>query len=80
MGEWQPIETAPKDGSEIIVCGGIYGCEYMPLEFHNAKLKESVAAYFDKENNQWQQSIDCCSESPRYLLPTLWMHMPKPQL
>lgn len=37
MSEWRPIETAPKDSSEILVCGGY----------------RHAVAYWDEDDEAW---------------------------
>lgn len=72
----QPMETAPKDGTDIIALGGTYGCEYT-LEFHNARLKHAAPVYYDTENQQWQFSSDAYNDYPCYVLPKYWMPFPE---
>lgn len=67
MSEWQPIETAPRDGTNILV--------WWSAEFHCPV----VAHYADKYENSgigwkitgWGNVISRSS-------PTHWMHLPQP--
>ena len=66
--KWQPIETAPKDGTDILVYVG-------PHQF---------AAWYhtDTESgcSMWAISTDRCNEAISFstFLPTHWMPLPKP--
>lgn len=72
MSEWQPIETAPKDGTMILV-------------WDESSSPGVVAAYFlsethdDEEWSGWiygdQLLADADPEGP---LPTHWMPLPEP--
>lgn len=72
MGEWQPIETAPKDASEIILgIAGKNGC--------------SFTGYWEDQPNYWGEIgfHDECwrqggfySEHPSN--PTHWQPLPQP--
>lgn len=65
MSEWQPIETAPKDGRHII---GWFGDS-------DEKYAESVF-WFDVAGRQaWLWTRDC--DEPE-LPPTHWMPLPEP--
>ena len=64
MGEWQPIETAPKDGRWVLCWG------------HNAGVVESMIWHWNddsKDGNWYWYEGDC----PR-TQPTHWMPMPAP--
>jgi hypothetical protein len=70
--EWQPIETAPKDGTKILICGGTYGCEFSPFEFYNAQNNDDPLIV-----------IWCCNrkefcEGDFHYHPTHWMPLPPP--
>jgi hypothetical protein len=76
MNEWQPISTAPKDGTHILVCrawdadGKPIGDEAWGVFVHNA-------AWWGNEEG-W---IVYCSmiQDPRlYFEPTHWMALPDP--
>jgi len=67
LTEWQPIETAPKDGTMIdLLCSGtrIADCYYEDCKITN---KTWHYCYFD-----WEQETVFCSN------PTHWMPLPKP--
>jgi len=74
--EWQPIETAPKDGTWIIVFGGITGDDEEDRSF-------AVA--------QWSNLLNGGTTDPRWMFawydggyygqyydPTHWMPLPPP--
>jgi hypothetical protein len=66
MTEWQPIETAPKDGRQII--GFRWPCE----DNHTAWPHLCGIAYFNKYNWMWLGAL--------YLPPTHWMPLqPAPE-
>jgi hypothetical protein len=73
--EWQPIETAPKDGTHIIgiqpisgIYGGVTGAFWIPDEqrmFDGAKI--TIKGYW-AESRHHQVVVK----------PTHWMPLPKP--
>jgi hypothetical protein len=62
VSEWQPIETAPKDGTRILIFGAreCYGGDYISL------------AYWD---HWWRGDYD---EPVYVDEPTHWMPLPPP--
>ena len=67
---WFPIDTAPKDGTEILVKGGIYGCDEIWLEISSAPFKEIRIAYWDE--HCWYDAVNCNF----WYRPTHWMPLP----
>lgn len=60
MSEWQPIETAPKDGTEIIAC--------------QSGTPEVGLILWDADEACWLEPADEWS-GPNWL-PTHWMPLP----
>lgn len=69
--EWQPIETAPKDGSRFLATGGGLGSH---IDF--ASYNDRVGCW-----NTTEFTLDDTDHEPEgYHRPTLWMPLPpKPQ-
>lgn len=69
MGDWQPIETAPRDGTRILVTGG--------------GLAEAISdAEYDTTVGCWDtpyETLDDRDNEPEgYNRPTHWMPLPAP--
>ena len=65
IGTWQPIKTAPKDGTRILLFWPYWRKRHAVIGFYD---RDSVA------NNKWE--ADCAlDEGP---LPTHWMPLPDP--
>jgi Protein of unknown function (DUF551) len=68
---WQPIETAPKDGSMVLLCrnvGGTNPCNY-----------RSVGEWC--EDRYWTTDFaDCIDGNIEDKPPTHWMPLPKPPI
>ena len=66
---WQPIETAPKDGSDVLLFAHI-----PPTEFLGFNEPQIVTGYFDKMDDGW------CTTVPTvfgiFVTPTHWMPLP----
>jgi hypothetical protein len=61
--EWQPIDTAPKDGTDIIVFRPKFDGDYIPI----------VGV------DWWSIRLKCWGKSRADTQPTLWQPMPKPR-
>lgn len=59
---WQPIETAPKDGTDIIV---------------NMPQVESGCTFVYWENGRWHLTYDGKPLLPHVKPPTAWMPLPR---
>lgn len=68
MSEWQPIETAPKNASEIIL--GDEGCSYSGF-WCAAKNYWGEIGWYEESNRGG-------SYSAHPLQPTHWQPLPKP--
>lgn len=44
--EWQPIETAPRDGTTILLVGGVYGGLPFPGKWDSSEFVSPVARWF----------------------------------
>lgn len=76
MSEWRPIETAPKDGAWVLLCGGsiVYGWD--------GRDKPPVVAgqWTNKLNGRetdghWQFAWYDCGYYGKYESPTHWRPM-----
>lgn len=76
MSEWKPIESAPRDGTEVIAYGtrrGDWGYTEDSKEWTGVKW---VAPSYNP-NGRWEET----RAAPRYsngFVPTHWMPLPPP--
>ncbi|KKM79746.1 hypothetical protein LCGC14_1346750 [marine sediment metagenome] len=70
MKKWQPIATAPKDGTNILIPSG-YGRNRHTVEGYWRRSED--VAYRDG----WVSCIDPDVPTP-YLDPDVWMPLPEP--
>ncbi len=71
VSEWMDIESAPKDGSDIILYGkDEYG------EFYEVNEKVVQIGFWDR--NSWRLTLWGPYESKLWFLPTHWMPLPTP--
>lgn len=69
---WQPIETAPKDGSDILI---------LTSEYEKRKV---TSAYYESEDDTWVpvklsvHGCGCCRGD--YPKPSHWMPLPEPPM
>jgi hypothetical protein len=66
--KWQPIETAPKDGTEVL----IYGLAWEDAQRGNYY---AVAAFLD---GAWRDSPEDVDDGWEMNSPTHWMPLPTP--
>jgi hypothetical protein len=72
MSEWQPIETAPKDGRHILVYPGTYnGVTASPARWERDDGVKAPRPY-------WLRLDAWSVIKSRCLTPTHWMPMPEP--
>jgi hypothetical protein len=68
MSEWQPIKTAPMDGTAILLW------PYVHFEFWRGKSTGEVTlGFFSEVHQDWYSS-----ELGETFSPTHWMPLPKP--
>lgn len=80
MGEWKPIETAPKDGTFILVTGPRYMDEHLP--------PVAITRWVVSSDEWWEQISATRKELRREdtsswdsacgLYPTHWQPLPPP--
>ena len=76
--DWQPIETAPKDGTEILITGG--GPEYgwdsccWDVDWYPSM----VVALWDRGLQLWRFACYDAGVYGCWLNPTHWMPLPEP--
>lgn len=69
---WQPIETAPKDGTWVLLSGGLidYGWE------HGATKPSSVVGQWNDDASCWQFAWYDGGYYGEYENPTKWQPLP----
>ena len=72
--EWKPIETAPKDGSEILLCRQT-NVDGMPVVHFGVFCQ--VAAWWEGEES-WVVYCNLVAEPSLHFEPSHWMPLPPP--
>lgn len=80
MSEWMPIETAPKDGTRILLfCNRVWDEYHNPARsghwFSEVKAVKDEVAY--RVNGWWLDGFDHPFNEPPFC-PTHWMPLPNP--
>jgi hypothetical protein len=79
LTEWQPIETAPKDGTWILLCGGEIRYEWDGLSQPNAVVGQ-FAPKGEVMAGRWQFAYYDSGFHGQYENPTHWMPLPAPPM
>lgn len=71
MSEWQPIETAPKDGSLVLLSNknGVWAGKYTPVYSSGFVPKNKWSSYLLNHDH---------FKAKKDITPTHWMPLPKP--
>lgn len=75
MSAWQSIETAPKDGTHILVCRAT-DADGHPIKSEAFGLFVQRAAWWDAEG--WIVYCSMVREPELFFEPTHWMPIPAP--
>lgn len=70
MTEWQPIETAPKDGTRVLAVWGQHGVQI--IRWHSWEARPE---YFVRAGACWKPDDHMC---PLNVEPTRWQPLPSP--
>lgn len=79
--EWKTIDTAPRDGTTVLVCWAINADgEYIDWtkDLKTATVFCDVATYDDECESKWRLYTDRISEPCVPYHPTHWKHLPTP--
>lgn len=71
--QWQPIETAPKDGTEILLCQAT-NADGKPITGTSWGIFVQVAAWW--EGDGWTVYCSLVQEPSLHFEPTHWMPLP----
>lgn len=77
---WQPIETAPTDGTQVLLCCAV-NADGQPIHAEAWGLFVQVAAWWAEENDGEGAWIVYCSipaEPELHFAPTHWALLPEP--
>jgi len=75
--EWQPIETAPKDGAWILVMGGKTDEDFYCATKEN---RRPAVVKFCNEDKDWVMCFWDGNWRTGYQSPTHWMPLPPPPI
>lgn len=75
-GGWQPIETAPKDGTRILVAriGATGGVQHLGIEATPVHVMWACVGYWSAKWNNWNDGFEPCGLAG----PNYWQHLPPP--
>ena len=71
---WQPIETAPKDGTDVLVCRA-YDADGKLMDYEAHCLFTHRAAWWDEQG--WVTYNSQITEKQVFFEPTHWMPVPE---
>ena len=74
--DWQPIETAPKDGEPILVAGGV--TMFDAETFETWRTLYGVQMAYGFYGDAWLGGCGSEAGSQHWLRPTHWMPLPPP--
>ena len=75
MSEWQPIETAPKDGSYILIAGeGRVTIGFYHEDKGKTLIADAKPYWQDYDRSYW----DRFETDDSWFAPTHWMPLPEP--
>jgi hypothetical protein len=74
---WQPIETAPKDGTSILVCGGVYWNDEggAAIGNHEYPLGVETACWY---RDEWYLGYGNGYNYEKWAKPVWWLPLPHP--
>jgi hypothetical protein len=73
LGAWQPIETAPRDGTAVLVAPGIWNDKSCSIaKFNDDRYSRKPRPYWERDDDLGK--VTYSRDSP----PTHWMPLPAP--
>ena len=73
---WQPIETAPKDGTKVLVCQAT-DADGEPIRGESWGVFVQVAAWWGGDD-EWIVYCSLIKDPSVHVEPTHWMPLPEP--